>query len=177
MILGEMTALYVSSAFGVMQTELNHQHVRTLFLSFIRTLISKLIIDFSSLNEICFLLVLQLQFLRETSKKHLHRFCFLRFCCFRSVVLDSSEIGLGSIMLKLICFLQLFSILYFILDPKTLRFPCCRSFLGTKGKRSPDGLRIYPRRRLASWVEPDWHLECSREEQQFLVKRKQDFQS
>ena len=24
----------------------------------------------------------------------------------------------------------MFSIQYFILDPKTLRFPCCRSFLG-----------------------------------------------
>ena len=29
-------------------------------------------------------------------------------------------------------FFQMFSIQYFILDPKTLRFPCCRSFLGTK---------------------------------------------
>ena len=30
------------------------------------------------------------------------------------------------------CFFQKFSIQYFILNPNTLRFPCCGSFLGTK---------------------------------------------
>ena len=45
------------------------------------------------------------------------------------------------------CVFQMFSIQYFILHPKTLRFPCCRSFFGQrigwrKAKRSPDSL--YP---------------------------------
>ena len=46
---------------------------------------SKLIINVSSFNDICFLLVLFLQFLRETSKKHSQPslFVLLRF-----VVLD-----------------------------------------------------------------------------------------
>ena len=47
----------------------------------------------------------------------------------------------------------MFSILYFIFDPKTLLFLCCRSFSGQrigwrKAKRSPDGL--YPRLRFVS---------------------------
>ena len=98
---------------------------------------SELIINFSSFNEICFQFYLSYFsnfYARNVEETFASFFVFLRF-----VVLDppllltlSSEIGLGSIMLKLKCFLQMFSILHFILDPKTLRFPCCRSFLGAK---------------------------------------------
>ena len=53
----------------------------------------------------------------------------------------------------------MFSIQYFILHPKILRFPFCRSFFGQrigwrKAKRSPNGL--YPRLRFVSLKEPDW---------------------
>ena len=33
---------------------------------------------------------------------------------------------------KCLCFFQMFSIQYFILDPKTLLFPCCRSSFGLR---------------------------------------------
>ena len=55
------------------------------------------------------------------------RIVFWVFFCF----VVSSEIGLDKKML--VFFPKLFCIQYFILDSKTLRFPCCRSFfLGTK---------------------------------------------
>ena len=66
--------------------------------------------------KLSLLLVLVFQFLRGTPNKH--RRHLLLFS--RSAVRTK----------KCSCFFQMFSIQYFILDPKTLRFPCCRSFLG-----------------------------------------------
>ena len=73
----------------------------------------------------------------------------------------------------------MFSFQYFILDPKTLRFPCCRSFLGTVlVEEKPSEVRtiyILGSTLLVQLKETDWHLENSRKEQQLLAKSKHDF--
>ena len=111
-----------------------------------------------------------------------HRFLKLTFCCFHAVRTK-----------KCSCFFQMFSIQYFILDPKTLRFPRCCSFLGQiigwrKAKWSPDGL--YPRQRAINNSLPNVSTifnSCSNwkcqqyvvPQQQFslLVKQSQNFKA
>ena len=95
--------------------------------------------------ELSLLLVLVFQFLRRNPKKYSRHLLLFS----RSAVRTN----------KCWCFFQMFSIQYFILHPKILRFPFCRSFFGQrigwrKAKRSPNGL--YPRLRFVSLKEPDW---------------------
>ena len=63
---------------------------------------------------ICFIFPISTRNVEETFAPF---FVFLRF-----------EIGLDSKIAFV--FFQMFSMQYFILDPKTLRFPCCRSSFG-----------------------------------------------
>ena len=109
--------------------------------------------------ELCLLLVLFFRFLRETSKTHSHHpFFFLFSHTFWRLVWTK----------KCSYFFQLFSIQYFILDSKTLRFPCCRSFFWAQNwlKKSQAG-GLYPRLRFVGLQ--DWHLENSRKELQLLA--------
>ena len=72
----------------------------------------------------------------------------------------------------------MFSIQYFISDPKTLCFPyAVASLLGTKSKRSSDSLSLSLSSAPFSkfTLEPDIHLENSHNEQQLLAKSKHDF--
>ena len=82
--------------------------------------------------ELCLLLVLFFRFLRETSKKHSHRPFFL--FSHKSYVLFCSFIWNWFGLKNARVFFQMFSIQYFILDSKTLRFPCCRSFFGAQNR-------------------------------------------
>ena len=126
-------------------TDLSCPQVSTPVLSFMWTLRLVYMAICLGYYELSLLLVLVFNFyeeLRRNIRRHLLLFS-------RSAVRTK----------KCSCFFQMFSIQYFILDPKTLRFPCCRSFFGQrigwrKAKRSPNGL--YPRLRFVSLKEPDW---------------------
>ena len=76
----------------------------------------------SDLSRFCYLSYF-FRFVRETSNRHSHSVSFfLRFVVFTL----PSQIGLDS------CFFQMFSIQYFILDPKTFRFFLLSLILGHK---------------------------------------------
>ena len=113
-------------------TDLNcpHPQVSISVLFFIRTLMSRTLGLAICLGYSRDMFVTCLIFpicTRNGERKFISFFVFLRtFCCFHAFI--SNWFGLKNARV----FFQMFSIQYFILDPKTLRFPCCRSFLGTK---------------------------------------------
>ena len=95
------------------------------------------------------------QFLSGTPKKHLPAsfFVFLSLPLLFSHCSDK----------KFLCFFQIFSIQYFFLDPKSLRFPCCRSFFGQKNWLKK------------SQAKSGRFISSAKSNQQLLAKRKHDF--
>ena len=127
---------------GWLLTDLNCLQVSTPVLSFVWTLYG----DLSRLPRVIFVTCISF----PVSTRNATETFAGTFCCFHARLF-----GLKNARV----FFQMFSIQYFILDPKSLRFPCCRSFFGQrigwrKAKRSADGL--YAQLRFVSLKEPDW---------------------